>query len=336
MDIVKATHLRLYQYTTRVSAMLRAICRMKTQHRENGPSLLALPVEILLSIRDFLPLSSAVCFTISSRHLLGGLGCKPLHSLREKDHASEKKRFLVALERDLPSWQLCHPCLLFHPVNPSNGPKPLYLDDGKPTCVGASGVVDISTMLQLRYHQAQLIMNRYRSGLPYANELERLCHHYQLPYSNSCVENTITAYIEDGGLVILANSKLQLPNGWDKILIGLRLPRVCRHNGISILFPDQTLTKTLLCRRSHGDGPPCAKCSEWKRCKFCLTSFLVKVHESANSETDIVLEVRTFLGSCKDPLDPDWRNHCYLTGIARRRERSPGYDTVLSRGCQAV
>lgn len=323
MDIVKPRQSRLYRYTTRVSAMLRAIWRMKTQHRKTGPSLLTLPVEILLCIRDFLPLGSAVCFTISSRHLLGSLGCKPLHSLREKGHASEKKRFLVALERDLPNWQLCHPCLLFHPVNPSNGPKSLWLDDHKPSCVQASGIVDISAQLQLRYQQAQLIMNRYRFGLPYANELERLCHHYQLRHSNSLLEITTTAYIEDGGLAILAISKLQLPNGWNKKLIRLRLPYVCRHHGISILFPDQTFTKTLLCRRSHGDGPPCPKCSEWKRCKICSTSFLVKVHESVNSETNIVLEVRRFLGSCKDPFDPEWRNHCYLPWRDRGRERAP-------------
>lgn len=321
---VKAMQLRLYRYTTRVSAMLRAICRMKAQHRKDGPSLLTLPVEILLSIRDFLPLGSAVCFTISSRHLLGSLGWKLLYSLREKVNASEKKRFLVALERDLPNWQLCHPCLLFHPVSPSNRPEPMYLRDGKTTCVLASGVVDVSVKLQLRYHQAQLIMNHYRFGLPYANELERLCHHYQLRRSDSCVEITITAYIEDGGLAILAISKLHLPNGWDMKLIGLRLQRVCRHNGVDILFPDQTLIKTLRCRLSHGDGPPCAKCSEWKRCKFCSTSFLVKVHGSVKSETSIVLEVREFLGSCKDPSDPDWRDHSHLPLRVRGRERAPG------------
>lgn len=326
----------LYQYTTKFSAMLRAIWPFKSQHRENDPALLTLPVEILLSIRDFLPLDSAVCFTISSRHLLGSLGNRPLHSLREKGHASEKKRFLVALERDLPDWQLCHPCLLFHPVSPSSEPKPLYSGDGQTSCVYASGVVDITARLQLRYHQAQLIMNRYRFGLPYANDLERLCGCYNSENSDYSIDIKITAYIEDGGLAFLAISKLQLPNGWDMRLIHLRLSNVCRHNSMSFLYLNQPLTETLLCRQSRGDGPPCARCSQWKHCEFCSTSFLIKVHGSVNSETTIVLEVRKLLGSCKDPSDPEWLNQCELPAGARRGERTPWKESAFSLSCTAV
>ena len=89
--------------------MLRAIWRMKAPDRKNGPSLPNLPVEILQSIRNLLLVSSAACFTISSRHLLRILGSKSLHSLRGSGCAWEE------MERDLPNWQLCHPRSLFRP-----------------------------------------------------------------------------------------------------------------------------------------------------------------------------------------------------------------------------
>lgn len=95
------------------------------------------------------------------------------------------------------------------------------------------------------------------------------------------VESVITASIENGGLVLLVTSRVQLLNGWDKNLIDRRLPQVCLHNGVCFPFPDQAFSATLLCRRSHGDGPSCARCSQWKQCKFSSTRFLVKVQESA-------------------------------------------------------
>ena len=292
--------------------MLRTIWRMKTPNCANGLSLLTLPVEILQSIRDLLPLSSVVCFTISSRHLLRILGSKTLHSLREKGHAWERKCFSVALEIDLPDWQLCYPCSLFHPVDPSNGPKSLWRDEGEPECVQETGIIDFHVQFNVRYQHVQLVMNRYRFGLLYTSDLERLCHHYQSRDRDSYVESIITASIENGGLILLVNSRVQLLNGWDKYLIDQRLPQPCRHNGVCFLFPDQTFSETLLRRRSHGDRPPCARCSQWKHCKFCSTRFLVKVQESRNSETNIVVQVWKWLGSCKDPFDPDWRNHCEL------------------------
>lgn len=270
--------LRLHQRTIRVVAMLRTISRTRTPNCANGPSLLTLPVKIVQHIRDILPLSSAVCFTISSRHLLGILGSQTLHSLRETGHAWERKCFLVALERDLPGWQLCYPCSVFHPVDPSNGPKSLWLNDREQE----NGIVDFSLRFKVRYQHAQLVMNRYRFGLPYTSDLERLCHqyHYQPQDRESYFESIITASIENGGLVLLVTSRVQLLNGWDKNLIDRRLPQVCLHNGVCFPFPDHTFSETLLCRRSHGDGPPCARCSQWKQCKFCSTRFLVKVQES--------------------------------------------------------
>ena len=259
MNLVRATCSTLHRHATRMFAILRAIWRMKAPDSENGPPLQKLPVEILQSIRDLLPLSSAACFTISSRHFLRILGNKTLHSLGEKGHAWEKKCFLVSLERDLPEWQLCHPCLVFHPVDRSNGSKSSWCYDDEPECAQVSGIVRITDLFIVRFQHAQLIMNNYRFGLPYISDLEMLCQHYELRRSDSYVESTITASIENGGLVVFIISRLQLLKGWKKSLIDRRLPIVCRHNAICFLFPDQTLTETLFCRRNHRERTPCSE-----------------------------------------------------------------------------
>ena len=197
----------------------------------------------------------------------------------------------MALERDLPDWQLCYPCSLFHPVDPSKGPKSPWLSQDEPGCVQISGMMFLDSCFKLRYHHEQLTMNRHRFGLPYMSDLERLCHRYACRLGDSH-EGTISASIEGCGLVMPVRSSLQLLNGWDKCLIDLRLPEVCRHDGVDIHFLHQTLSETLLCRRSHGDEPPCARCSEWKYCRFCSTCFLIKVQESSNSEINIVVKSR--------------------------------------------
>ena len=314
MAWAKTVLLKTYKHTTRVFAMLRAVWRARTPNRENSPPLLTLPVEILHLIRDLLPLSSAVCFTITSRHLLGTLGSETLHSLRESSHDSEKKSFLTALERDLPDWQLCHPCSLFHPVDPRNGPKTFWLlwSNGVniPDCVDRSGAIYFDTWFHVRYEHVQLVMNRYRYGLPYSSHLKRLCHHYKRHYGDLClgpshVESTFTASIENGALVMLVTSRLQCLNGWDSTLIDICLPQVCPHR----LFSYSMLSKAIFCCRSHGDGPPCAKCSKWYHCKRCSTRFSVKMQDL---ETTIEVKVRKWLGSCKDCFDPEWRNHCFF------------------------
>ena len=330
MKIVRAIALRQGQSALRFLAVFRTVWRMITPGHDagasprtlpmeilqyKGPSLLTLPVEILQSIRDLLPLDSAACFIICNRDLLKILGSKTLHSLKEEDRIWERRRFLMTLEKELPEWQLCHPCSRFHPIDVDNWPESLWRYHDEPRCVQLNGYVNINAFFNVRFQHVQLIMNRYRFGLPYVNDLKRLyySHHDSAPDSHA--ESTVIAFIEDSGLVMRVTSRLHLPNGWDKGLIFTRLPYVCRHNVACWLSRDQTLLDTLQCRRSHGDGALCAECRGWQRCEFCPTSFLVRVRESRESGTNIEVEVRRCFGPCKDPFDPNWRQHiekCWL------------------------
>ena len=339
MEIARAIALRQHQRTMRLLAVFRAIWQMGTPGHGKSPSpltlpveilqnkdasllalpveilqnkdasLLTLPVEILQYIRDLLPLDSAACFIICNRSLLRILGSKTLHFLKEEDHVWERRRFLIMLEKELPDWQLCHPCSRFHPVDMNSRPQSLWGEDDEPKCVQLSGYANIDAFFKVRFQHVQLIMNRYRFGLPYVNDLKRLNYNYHESAPDSHVESTVTAIIEDSGLVMQVTSSLHLPNGWNKRLIFTRLPYVCRHNVACWLTRDPTLLETLQCCRSHGDGQLCAECRGWQRCEFCTTFFLVRVRESRDSGTNIAVEVRRCFGPCKDPFDPNWRQH---------------------------
>ena len=324
MYLAKAMALRQHQRTMRLLAISQAIWgmitpahdqmterahdRMTVPAHDNCSSLLALPPEILQYIRDLLPLNSAACFIISNKNLLRILGSKTLHSLKEKDHAWERKLFLMTLEKELPDWQLCHPCSRFHPIDRKSTPESVG-SSSTPKCVQINGRVKMDIFFRVRFQHVQLIMNRYRFGLPYVNDLKRLNYHYQVSIPDSCAESTVTAFIENSKLFMRVTSRLRLPDGWNRSLIPRRLPHVCRHNEARPISSDQTLLKTLLCRRSHGDRRPCAECRDWKRCRFCPTYFLVTVLESKDAGTSIVVEVQRRLGSRRDPFDPDWREH---------------------------
>ena len=68
--------------------------------REASPGLSDLPVEILLQIRDLLPLSSSACLTLCSRHMIRPLGSHCWSSLRAGDQTMEWRRFLIVLQKD--------------------------------------------------------------------------------------------------------------------------------------------------------------------------------------------------------------------------------------------
>ena len=297
---------RLHRAVTSFLASIRTIFRAKTPTCQQGLSLPTLPVEILQYIRDILPLSSAVALTISSRNMLHLLGSESLHSLRAKHQATEKKRFLVAMEKDLPDWQLCHPCSLFHPVDSQKGPNSVWYYTHEPKCVRANGLLCITPRFRIRYEHAQLLMNRYRFGLPFVNDLKRLSQDYELLLPDTILKSTITASIVDGGLLIQVASQLQLLSYWDIRLIKERMFLGCAY--VCHRPQAQTMSRTILCNMSHINGSSCTECSKWKSCPECSSSFIVEMRQ--DSYTSVHMSVQKWLGSCKTPFDQDWRRHC--------------------------
>lgn len=307
MDSALVAPSALHRGTVSFFTLLWKIWQAITPPHKPGLLLLMLPVEILQHIHDLLPLSAAVSLSLSSRKMLSLLGSKSLHSLRAEDQITEKKRFLLALEKDLPGWQLCHPCSLFHPLDPNSQPGSMWCYSREPQCVQASGMIHFDITFRLRYQHAQVLMNRYRFGLPHEHHLRMLSKDYEIRLDDTVLESSIKASIISGGLVMQVVSKLRLLSNWNVRLIERRMPKVCPHD-IGIL-QYQALTEIILCQLNHGDGPLCAQCANWKPCQKCSTWFLVDIRV-LETEAVVRVDVRRWLGFCETPFDLDWRRHC--------------------------
>lgn len=137
-------------------------------------SLSSMPTEILLQITDFLPPSSAACLVLCSRHILTALGNQSLSSLRADDQIIERRRFLIALQNDLPDWLLCYPCSLFHPMKAHERPDQIWRHHKEALFVQENGAVYLTTDYGIRYQHVQLFMKEYRIERSYTKILDTL------------------------------------------------------------------------------------------------------------------------------------------------------------------
>lgn len=310
-DISNVSAAAWHHLSTRIFRIFRFLVNLRLAHvdrdahRKARRSLSSLPVEILLHIVDFLPPSSAACLVLCSRDLFTIFGCRFLHSLRAPNAVREKRRFLVALQKDLPDWLLCYPCSVFHPVKADEGPKNPWLDFEGPSCVQANGVVYLALRFRLQYQHAQLLMDRYRFGRPCKESLARLSHTYSHTLSDTVFKSDIRAEIVAGELVVHVYQKLRLLGQWNMELIKHRMDPICPH--LELFSRDQILWQTIGCRLSHMNDLPRAKCSMWRSCQECRTRFQVDVQELENLQVEIQVYASKYLGPCETPYDPKWR-----------------------------
>lgn len=276
--------------------------------RKQGQPLLSLPVEILQLIRDFLPPSSAASFALCSRALLDAVGNNPFHSLRADDHMIERRRFLVAMQKDLPEWLLCYHCSRFHPLRLDEGPDATWRYIREPICTQANGVIYLTQSFRIRFQHAQSLMNNYRFGRPYKQQLKGLSHKYSLSDHTAKLKGNVRSFIEKGNLYVRTRSTLRLPDSCGMGLIQQWMLPVCNH--LESYCCNQTLWDTIKCRLNQGHTERCTKCKKRNACGQCITWYQVKIkRDRANKEVVLRLLVWKDLGACETPFDREWREH---------------------------
>lgn len=269
-------------------------------------SLSSMPTEILLQITDFLPPSSAACLVLCSRHILTALGNQSLSSLRADDQIIERRRFLIALQNDLPDWLLCYPCSLFHPMKAHERPDQIWRHHKEALFVQENGAVYLTTDYGIRYQHVQLFMKEYRIERSYTKILDTLSFSFSWDLGDSVLEGTVWGDIVAGELVLRFDQRLRLLVPSNIELIRKRLRPVCLH--FYWLGGDQTLWEAIDCGLSHAGDSLCAECSMRKPCPECSTLFQVGVQEpKKDSETEIQVKAWKYLGTCETPYDPEWR-----------------------------
>ncbi|CAG8894823.1 unnamed protein product [Penicillium egyptiacum] len=142
----------------------------------------ALPVELLLSIADFLPLEDIYCLSLCNRRLLA-----ILRSWKKQQYLERKVRlsFLRRLERDHPRYLTCDDCLVLHDLGSISEPLGLSYPTHKypprldcpalrpsySTC-GRSWIVphnlsSVYTDYAFHFSHLQLTMRLFYSGFQY-------------------------------------------------------------------------------------------------------------------------------------------------------------------------
>lgn len=275
--------------------------------RKPRPELSSLPVEILLHIQDFLPISSAACLNLCSRHLKTVLGSRALDSLRAEDQIPERRGFLMLLQKDLPDWLFCHPCTLLHPVKVLEGPWDRWHYEGEPPCVQLKGCIYLAIDFNIRYQHAQVLMNQYRSGRSYTKHLEALSFKFSRISRNSTLEGSIWGEIVAGQLLLRFTQRFCMLPEHSIRDIQTGLHSICPH--LEWLGKDKALWETIKCGLSHANKSPCTGCGMLKSCRECSTWFLTGVRELEGSKTELLIEAWKYLGSCETPFDPKWRKH---------------------------
>lgn len=289
---------------------------------DQGLILTMLPVEILLQIKDFLPLRSAVSLTICCRELFLQFGDQSLRCSRSADQLLERKLFLFLLESDLADWRLCHHCIVYHPVAKDCRPGSLkyYLEE--PDCVVMSGNVHMDVSYILQYHDAQLLMNNYRFGRPYRKVLEGLSRTSTATVGDTAIETKVWGCIVSGELLLRVSARLRLPDLSDLEKIEHRVPEICPH-----MYRRCAIQSILLennCRSCLTARVPCIECRKRRSCRKCSTWYQLNGRDFGDQGIEIHIDMWRYLGSCVSPFDARWRsqiaNRSLLDTMIKRKE----------------
>jgi len=99
--------------------------RIRPSKATNGPpsGLSSLPIEILLIICEYLPLSSQASLAFTCTLLKQRLGPKFWPQLKSEAKSKEKINFLKLLQKDVPKFYLCSQCHLLH-ARPTRSLRP--------------------------------------------------------------------------------------------------------------------------------------------------------------------------------------------------------------------
>lgn len=272
------------------------------------PSISMLPAEILLMIQELLPPASAASFVLCSRAMLNLLGNRSLLCLRLDDQATERRRLLSRLAKDLPDWLLCYRCCVLHPVKSIQLPTEARSYRELAECIRADDVVSIGCGFNIRYNHAQLIMRDHRLGRSTKKSLQQLSHVYRADYDNEKLKHTIRGKIINHELVITVVTKRCLHGRWDFKDINCRALRFCCH----ILGHDvaRILSHALTHRANNSKVASCEETEvtavRWQYCDKCPTRYTITVSEPRKKSTEVRIEVRRNLGSCKTPFETNW------------------------------
>lgn len=296
-------------------------------------TLAGLPVELLLSITDFLPLVDVICISLCNRRLLA--------TFHRRNHSMlpsgiDKRPLLTRLERDVPSYFTCYLCHLLHKYDALQdfGPHSFYEEKANHplSCLskwrGHSLLqleLDWCSRYKVSYNiyflHLQLAMRRFYHGPQFGIDTEAIWYtevrHY--PEESASPEKTslfsIDAQIccEPPGLVLRAQEILFVSSQKRYLMYCLPSTRrkkwaeppsamfICLHVRRKELA---SLINPIVRAYRAGEKAPMSTYT----CGRCDTDFRIEICEY---DTQLALIITRWfnLGDGLSPYDPRWKRH---------------------------
>ncbi|KGO36268.1 hypothetical protein PEX1_029780 [Penicillium expansum] len=286
-----------------------------------------LPVELLLSIADVLPLEDIYCFSLCNRRLLTIFGSRTKHrSLERKARLS----FLHRLEYDHPRYLTCDDCLILHDLNRISEPfglsYPTHIYPPPLDCLAPASEYkpreclwmiihnqsSIWSHYRLRFSHLHLAMRRFYRGPQYGISTDALSFtevandflwgdRVFRPTTLFSVEaqicpNPPSLYLRIQDIMSMGNVRQLIDDGYyceaeQNYFANLR---ICKHESKSFWMQDIPLDKY----PAH----------EYFNCDHCNTDCEIELFENRpNGHITIVMTRYINLGAGLSPYDPRWR-----------------------------
>lgn len=297
-------------FSNHITNRPKAVCRL---HKRARISFLErLPVELLLLITKYLPLSAAASFALSSKYICYIVGPQYWYHLRSQP--LEHRIFLGFREKDMNRHWLCHQYLIFHSKPKIHPVLKCRLDHPAWKCTQHE--LDISSPnasletypiiwwgSHLMVHMA---MNCHFFGSYHGESLDIFS---RLPCTDSFQDRggevSTEACIVDNELYLKCQHRVAIPSSKD---FGYIQPHIiCPH--ISSLDPESLMASIIKYLLSHRNTVSCEKCKDLRQCRFCNTEFNIQISRFGATGHILGTTYWKNFGAGRRPDNPKWAQH---------------------------
>lgn len=308
-------------------------------------TLAGLPVELLLSIADFLPQVDAICISLCNNRLFDTFHRRN-HSILPS--GIDKLPLLKRLERDLPSYFICYTCHLLHKYDASQdfGPRSIFEDKAAPLSCLSKWSLHRSLALRLaiswreasyviNFFHLQLAMRGFYHGPQFGISTEAICYtQVQHHPGNSASPEKITLFSIDAQIcckspgLVLRTQEIMSVSGDKQYLMYCNprtQPEKIRESPLTMVICLHIHLKELAglinpVVKAYRAGKKAPRFTY--TCGRCHTDFRIEMCEYG-TELALIITRWFNLGDGLSPDDPRWKRHARLadrvhTGKVRR------------------
>ena len=274
--------------------------------------LLDLPPELIISIADMLPTTSAACLALCSRRLSQILGPRAWTSLQRQEQDG-CLAFISVLARDLPQHFVCYPCVRLHRSSTVPWPR-VVLNRQAPKCVRMD--VDFSYMFPswyfITFAHVQLAMKRHYYGSSHGFPLEAFLYtEVNQTNDRGTTLLSVDTQIVTGELLMRSQQLILLPRDRsDEFFTKDAVHHICNH--IWKRIPDDSLAELVRSRLEELEAQGKC-CTQTLQCRKCYMDFTIDAIDFAERGIAVLVTRWINLGAGLHPEDAKWQSHLHIS-----------------------